>query len=146
MELTRVKVRGKRLRKSERNAPEESRPQKKIRSGKELVDAVRKKRNRPMSLDMLPLEVLEHIFILSENPNFARCNPLLGSMLSSRGLLMRLLIAAFGPTWANWVGRVCNQVESYDLLDEDGGQFGGHHEFQVRSCVPPTRPRRDLLC
>ena len=47
----------------------------------------------------LPLEILERIFIFSENLNLARASPLLGRMLSGRPTLVALVIQAFGPTW-----------------------------------------------
>ncbi|TQN73586.1 hypothetical protein CSHISOI_01883 [Colletotrichum shisoi] len=47
----------------------------------------------------IPLEIMEQIFVLSENLNLPRCSPLLGRLLSGRSTLVRLFIAAFQPTW-----------------------------------------------
>ncbi|EFX02005.1 actin cortical patch protein [Grosmannia clavigera kw1407] len=60
----------------------------------------RRVRRRSTPFDSrLPFEILERIFLLSENLNLARASPLLGFRLSSRGTLAELVVAAFGPTW-----------------------------------------------
>lgn len=71
-----------------------------------------RRRVRPRSTpfgNRLPLEILEHIFLLSENVNLARASPLLGFRLSNRQTLVELVAAAFGPTWEHSV----RQTEDY---------------------------------
>ena len=132
MELTPIRVRGKRPRPGEPKRPV-GRPPKKQR----LIVPVERKRHeerrRPLSLEqILPLEVLERIFLMSENINFARCSRRIGACLSSRSLLLETLVAAFAPTWDNWFGCVSSEVSSYKgYITSDASRFGGNPEFQV---------------
>ncbi|ROT34768.1 hypothetical protein SODALDRAFT_382338 [Sodiomyces alkalinus F11] len=61
----------------------------------------------------LPLEILERIFLLSENAAFPRCSPLLGRLLSGHTTLLAALIAAFGPTWNAYFGVNQHQVQTF---------------------------------
>ncbi|KAI1504995.1 hypothetical protein F5X99DRAFT_405630 [Biscogniauxia marginata] len=133
MELTPIKVRGKRRRKDELIAvPVLKRP---------LL--VRKKRPRKPRLPKasfmekeVPLEVLERIFWLSENVNLPRASPRFGRLLSSPSTLLETFINAFGPTWDVWFGCVrdarpnARTIHSYAGWEDDSARFGGNPEFQ----------------
>jgi len=81
---------------------------------------------------VLPLELLERIFILSENPNFARSSPRIGRMLSSSAVLLDLVIAAFSPTWSTWFGCLASDLStSYGCWYDDDDLLGGDPVFQV---------------
>lgn len=55
---------------------------------------------RPPPFDRrFPLEIIERIFLLSQNLNLPRASPRLGWMLSSRRTLVETALAAFGPAW-----------------------------------------------
>ncbi len=133
MELTPIRVRGKKRRPSEDKALA-TRPLKR-RETDPVNQRPKKKRRKPLSLEeRLPLEVLERIFLMSQNLNFPRCSRRIGYLLSSRSLLLELLITAFGPTWDNWFGCVSSDVSSYwGYTSQYAAHFGGDPEFQVRS-------------
>ncbi|KAG7113488.1 hypothetical protein HYQ45_016777 [Verticillium longisporum] len=103
MPLTPLKVRGKRnsaaqqKKKKHRAHPYD----RQASSSSEPTRHLRHRRPRKKSLleRQLPLEILEHIFYLSENVAFPRCSPLLGRLLSGRQTLLGAVIAAFAPTW-----------------------------------------------
>ena len=132
MELTPIHVRGKRRRPGEAKLCAAQLP--KRRNMAAFEGRPRKRRRRPLTLEYrLPLEVLERIFIMSENVNFARASPRLGWMFSNRNFLLELLITAFGPTWDNWFGCVSSEITSYrGYITQDAARFGGSPEFQVR--------------
>ncbi|OHF03434.1 hypothetical protein CORC01_01153 [Colletotrichum orchidophilum] len=102
MPLTPIKVRGKRGKAASSSGPQtrESSAQKRTsRLSGRLVT------KRASGLEqVLPLEIIEYIFILSENLNFPRCSPRLGCLLSGRSTLVNLVITAFHPTWDCWFG------------------------------------------
>jgi len=136
MQLTPIHVRGKRRRPGEAKpgpGPQQPKPRREVQDRPPPGERPRKKRRKSPSLeDRLPLEVLERIFLMSENVNFARATPRLGWMLSNRNLLLELLITAFGPTWDNWFGCVSSEVASYrGYITQDAARFGGDPKFQV---------------
>ena len=66
------------------------------------------------SLERLPVELLEKIFLFCMNLDLPRSSPVVGGKLSSEIIYSQTLINAFGPTWnANLV----RTLSSY--LDED---------------------------
>lgn len=84
----------------------------------------------------LPLEIVERIFWMSENVNFARSGPRVGQLLSSPSTRRETFLRAFGPTWEVWFGVVRtsrDRVASYHGWREDSARFGGNPEFQVSS-------------
>ncbi|KAK1965079.1 hypothetical protein LY78DRAFT_713316 [Colletotrichum sublineola] len=100
MQLTPIKVRGKRGKTPSSKAP-----------AKQLVKKHTPRLSSRLSVKrksllerQLPLEIIERIFVLSENLNFPRCSPLVGRILSGRSTLVNLVIAAFHPTWDCWFG------------------------------------------
>ncbi|KAK2001072.1 hypothetical protein LX36DRAFT_570938 [Colletotrichum falcatum] len=100
MPLTPIKVRGKRG-----NAPSSKAPTKQLAKKSTSRLSCRFSVKRKSLLErQLPLEIIERIFVLSENLNFPRCSPLVGRLLSGRSTLVNLLIAAFHPTWDCWFG------------------------------------------
>ncbi|KAI8957740.1 hypothetical protein F5Y11DRAFT_71421 [Daldinia sp. FL1419] len=112
MELTPIKVRGKRRHGSEVVvAPP---PKKKSRA----VDKSKPRRSRRSRkskasfLEKIPLEILERILWYSENINLARSSPLVGRLLSGRSTLRETFIVAFQPTWDVWFGCVGDRNDS----------------------------------
>ncbi|KAK3393095.1 hypothetical protein B0H63DRAFT_9933 [Podospora didyma] len=81
-------------------------------------------------IEQLPAEILERIFIASENLNFPRSSLRIGFMLSARSLLSELLVAAFTPTWDLWFGCPKQLVHSYAGWEQDAARFGGNPNFQ----------------
>ncbi|KAI0013772.1 hypothetical protein F4779DRAFT_638926 [Xylariaceae sp. FL0662B] len=133
MELTPIKIPGKRRRKGEESVslPPTKRP-------KETLSKRPKKMRQPRvpSMEMLPLEILERIFWFSEDVNLPRSSLRLGHLLSGRSTLRETFISAFGPTWEVWLGCVRDResdfptVQSYAGWEEDRDRFGGNPEFQ----------------
>ncbi|ETS78485.1 hypothetical protein PFICI_10547 [Pestalotiopsis fici W106-1] len=81
----------------------------------------------------LPLEIVERIFWMSENINFARSGPRVGQLLSSPSTRRETFLQAFGPTWDVWFGVVRTnhlRVASYHDWQQDVARFGGNPEFQ----------------
>lgn len=133
MELTPIKVRGKRR---AQNQPVNEPPQK--RSHRDQSTKKKSKIRRPKFSDLeksMPLEVLEQIFWLSENVNFPRASPRLGRLLSGPATLRETFLCAFGPTWDNYFSKRQSSVvylEWTDLVLRENG-FSGNPDFQVRS-------------
>jgi hypothetical protein len=82
-------------------------------------------------IERLPAEVIERIFLFSENLNFPRSSHRLGLALSASGTLRELIICAFAPTWDLWLGCAQNDVRSYAGWRVDSERFGGDPKFQV---------------
>ncbi|KAI0975812.1 hypothetical protein F4678DRAFT_283458 [Xylaria arbuscula] len=135
MELTPIRVRGKRRAKNQQFiAP----PAKRFH--KDPSQKKRAKARRPKASDIeksMPLEILEHIFWLSENVNFPRASPRLGRLLSGPSTLRETFLSAFGPTWEVWFGCVHGQdtdfpaIHSYAGWEDDADHFGGNPDFQT---------------
>ncbi|OLN96629.1 hypothetical protein CCHL11_00629 [Colletotrichum chlorophyti] len=103
MQLTPIRIRGKRGKPaSSKFATEQQLRQKKSKTSR-LSTRLGIKRKSLLERK-LPLEVIERIFLFSQNLNFPRCSPLVGGILSSRSTLINLLIDAFHPTWDCWFG------------------------------------------
>ncbi|KAG6089349.1 hypothetical protein E4U15_003169 [Claviceps sp. LM218 group G6] len=58
----------------------------------------------PHSLQNLPLELLESIFLYSKNFALPRSSPLLGAKLSGKATLLRLFTVGFHDTWNKFFG------------------------------------------
>ncbi|KAI1427403.1 hypothetical protein F5Y12DRAFT_170213 [Xylaria sp. FL1777] len=135
MELRPIKVRGKRRTRDQLLvAP----PPKRLH--KNLSQKKQAKVRRPKASNIersMPLEVLEHVFWLSENVNFPRASPRLGRLLSGPSTLRETFVMAFGPTWEVWFGcihgpgTVFPTVHSYAGWEEDADRFGGNPSFQT---------------
>ncbi|KAK0729796.1 hypothetical protein B0H67DRAFT_474933 [Lasiosphaeris hirsuta] len=89
-------------------------------------------RKGPASIEQLPPEIIERIFLASENLAFPRSSLLIGRMLSARTFLLGLAVAAFGPTWDVWFGCTRAQVASYAGWGRDMCRFGGSRVFQSK--------------
>ncbi|KAI0019909.1 hypothetical protein F4780DRAFT_401218 [Xylariomycetidae sp. FL0641] len=137
MDLTPIKIRGKRRRRGEPPAnvlPVAKRP-------KAKATGIRKKA-KPRASQVsyiekeIPLEVLERIFWFSENVNLPRASLRFGRLLSGVSTLRETFIQAFGPTWEVWYGCVrdpattSHTVHSYTGWEQDFSRFGGNPEFQ----------------
>jgi len=132
MQLTPIKVRGKRGKAPSSKAPTKQ-PVKKRTSRLSSRLSVKRK---SLLERQLPLEIIERIFVLSENLNFPRCSPLVGRLLSGRSTLVNLLIAAFHPTWDCWFGvnrRALKTVSKRDAT-EDSRRVWRHEDFS--ECFP----------
>ncbi|KAG6245039.1 hypothetical protein E4U23_005693 [Claviceps purpurea] len=84
------------------------------------VPARRSSRSRP-SLQDLPVELLESIFLYSMNLALPRSSPLLGAKLSGKATLSRVFMAAFHGIWNS------------SLSECEGAQGEPHPEWEERS-------------
>ncbi|KAI0434842.1 hypothetical protein F5Y09DRAFT_190266 [Xylaria sp. FL1042] len=137
MELTPIRVRGKRRAGDQLLVAPPPKRAHKDRSQKKQAGVCRPKVSYLEK--SLPLEILERIFWLSENVNFPRASPRLGRLLSGPSTLRETFLSAFGPTWEVWFGCVDGRdasgyfpvVHSYAGWDEDVDRFGGNPGFQT---------------
>ncbi|CCE34837.1 uncharacterized protein CPUR_08776 [Claviceps purpurea 20.1] len=67
----------------------------------------------PHSLQNLPLELLESIFLYSKNFALPRSSPLLGAKLSGKATLLRLFMVGFHDTWHKLFGIPVQEEASY---------------------------------
>ncbi|KAI8722320.1 hypothetical protein NCS52_00375500 [Fusarium sp. LHS14.1] len=112
MVLTPVRIRGKRKAPSG-NKPSKLRPNpstddngpspKKMKRSLSNVLASRSLRGRP-TLQSLPAEVLEIIFLYSASLALPRSSPIIGAKLSGRATLLRHFMWTFHDTWIDWFG------------------------------------------
>ncbi|KAL1882071.1 hypothetical protein VTK73DRAFT_2480 [Phialemonium thermophilum] len=143
MRLTPIKVRGRGPRKKGFIPPPPKQlPSKAIQNADDStaigLSAKRRRRGRkpPSLIEQVPLEILQHIFLLSGNLNLPRATPRLGYFLSSRSCLVELVFEAFAPTWDVWFGCthtpgwVGGQLQSYYGYSTDAERFGGDPELQ----------------
>ncbi|KAI1813162.1 hypothetical protein GGS20DRAFT_554686 [Poronia punctata] len=142
MELTPIRVRGKRRVKGEppvahtstrRRIPKQTR--------KEKPTGIRFSR---ASLLEMPLEILELIFWYSENVNLPRASHRLGWLLSGRSTLRKTFISAFAPTWDecySWV------VQYGMILKPYRNTLGCDEEVKMSHVEIPGNPcfQSDLL-
>lgn len=139
MKLTPIRVRGKRgqpkqLKRSngqgKDNAEIDGQPEKKRAKKQHHGDGddTRVKRAR---LHQLPHEILERIFIASQNLLLPLVSRELYHMLSSDSIKYRLVGAAFGPTWDAYYGCDNFEVVSYDGWQSDAERIEGVPTFQV---------------
>ncbi|KAF4984298.1 hypothetical protein FZEAL_510 [Fusarium zealandicum] len=138
MTLTPIRIRGKRktpytskppsaLRSDTQNAStHDTRHPKKMKRSLSNVLASRSSRWRP-SLQALPFEVLESIFLYSANIALPRSAPVIGAKLSGRATLIRLLIWAFHDTWNQWFGIA---LPARTLAEPKSKIFDGDPVFQ----------------
>ncbi|KAG6133777.1 hypothetical protein E4U12_002607 [Claviceps purpurea] len=84
-------------------------------------------RLRP-SLQNLPLELLERIFLYSTNFALPRSNPLLGAKLSAKVTLLRLFMVGFHDTWDQLFGVTRHQLKKLTL--RVGRRFEGDSSLQ----------------
>ncbi|KAG5974351.1 hypothetical protein E4U55_008222 [Claviceps digitariae] len=106
MSLTPVRVRGKRKASSSiipNLAMDNPWHHKKMKRSLASIRASRSSRHRA-SLQSLPVELLESIFLYSANLALPRSSPLLGAKLSGKATLLRLFIIAFHDTWDQFFG------------------------------------------
>lgn len=89
----------------------------------------RRKKHIP-HIEQLPNEILEQIFLLSENLNFPRSSLRIGFALSHPSLLLELTVGAFTPTWELWLGCRKQDIKSYWGHLDDYDRFGGNPDFQ----------------
>ncbi|KAJ3519769.1 hypothetical protein NM208_g13994 [Fusarium decemcellulare] len=129
MNLTRLRIRGKRKTRTSHNPPSSLRPNphspstddsdahkpKKMKRSLSDVLASRSSRWRP-NLQALPAEVLESIFLYSSNLALPRSSPIIGAKLSDRVTLLRLFMWAFHDCWDKWFGIA---IEGPPLSDDD---------------------------
>ncbi|ROW10569.1 hypothetical protein VMCG_01913 [Cytospora schulzeri] len=138
MKLTPIRVRGKRgqpkpVKKSKIQGKDDTevygQPEKKKRVKKYHGDDddTRVKRAR---LHQLPHEILERIFIASQNLCLPLVSRELYHMLSSDSIKYRLVGAAFGPTWDAYYGCDNFEVVSYDGWQSDAERIEGDPTFQ----------------
>ncbi|KAI1804799.1 hypothetical protein F4811DRAFT_518494 [Daldinia bambusicola] len=111
MELTPIKVRGKRRRRNEvAVVVPEKRPKVSVKPKRQR--SRRSRESKASYLEKIPLEILERILWYSENVNLPRSSPLVGRLLSGHSTLRETFIAAFQPTWDAWFGCVGDRNDS----------------------------------
>lgn len=133
MELTPIRIPGKRRRKGE---PAVALVLRKRTKG-DKTEKRSKKISKPRASYLekkLPLEIVERIFWMSENVNFLRSGLRIGQLLSGEPTRRETFLQAFGPTWDVWFG--CTKgsagIKSYHGWQQDSTRFGGSPDFQVR--------------
>ncbi|KAK9414263.1 hypothetical protein SUNI508_02362 [Seiridium unicorne] len=135
MELTPIRIPGKRRRKGEPPIVFDTIPRKEKGKGKSKRTK-RQKVVKPRASYLerqLPLEIMERIFWMSENVNFAKSGPRVGHLLSGESTRRATFMQAFGHTWDVWFG--CHSdndtgIRSYHGWQEDPARFGGNPDFQ----------------
>lgn len=142
MKLTPIKVRGKRGQpkpekkredKGYDNADLEGLPasnSKRARKYREK-DGEGRMRNGLSRLSQLPQEVLERVFIASQNLSLPLVSRDLHHRLSSDSIKYQMVGAAFGQTWDAHYGIDKFEVSSYDGWQWDVKRIEGDPEFQV---------------
>lgn len=58
------------------------------------------------SLERLPTEILEKVFLFALNFDMPRASPVLAGKLGSRYIHIETIVAAFGPTWDRRYARI----------------------------------------
>ncbi|KUI74543.1 hypothetical protein VM1G_10179 [Cytospora mali] len=138
MKLTPIRVRGKRgqpkpLKKSKRHGNDDAevygQPENK-RARKHHGEGEGTRVMRRARLDQLPQEILERIFIASQNLFLPLVNRELYHMLSNDSVKYRLVGAAFAPTWDAYYGCDNFEVVSYDGWQSDVERIEGDPTFQ----------------
>lgn len=130
MQLTPIRVRGK------RKAPATKPPialqsqGKKMKKSVAAIRASRALRQRPV-LASLPAEILESILLHSMSTALPRASLLIGAKLSSRATLLRFLIWAFHDTWEHTFGMAMSGRQS----EEAAADARGNPRLQV--CIAP---------
>lgn len=116
MTLTPVPIRGKRKRNrtTPLNRPpmalhhqqehQDELPSKHQKTKHSLLTILAMRQSRCATLESLPMEVLESIFLYSSNISLPRASPILGAKLSGKITRLRIFIWAFHDTWDQWFG------------------------------------------
>lgn len=82
-------------------------------------------------LSQLPQEVLERVFVASQNLSLPLVSRDLHHRLSSDSIKYQMVGAAFGPTWDGYYGLDKFETSSYDGWQWDISRIEGDHDFQV---------------
>jgi hypothetical protein len=90
-----------------------------------------RRRSLAAPVEKLPTEVLQRIFLYSEEVGFPLASLRIGRLLSHRSFYVETVLEAFRPTWDLWLGVIKQGVESYYGWYEDYERFGGDPIFQV---------------
>ncbi|KAK8099261.1 uncharacterized protein PG998_012502 [Apiospora kogelbergensis] len=135
MELTPIRIPGKRRKRGEPAAPSKKTKRSVTRDQTMKKQKSKSKPAKPLASYLereLPLEILERIFWASETANLAKASPRIGHMLSGLSTRRATFLNAFGPTWDVWFGCLKSGpgVKSYYSWQEDSSRFGGSPEFQ----------------
>jgi hypothetical protein len=134
MELTPIKIPGKRRRKGEPPIALGTLVRKdKAKGKKQKIRRIARPKASYLE-KQLPLEIMERIFWASENVNFAKSGLRIGHLLSGKFTRRETFLQAFGSTWDVWFG--CVQEPNVSLFgyhgwQEDSARFGGNPDFQV---------------
>ncbi|KAG6245042.1 hypothetical protein E4U23_005696 [Claviceps purpurea] len=126
--LAPVQVSGKRQRSSPDLAAHNLPKRKKTVQTLPSVPARCSSRSRP-SLQTLPGELLEIIFLFSMNLAVPRASPLLGAKLSAKSTRLRAFMMGFHDTWDQCFG--IPMLEVCDLLRKSGRRIKGDYELQT---------------
>ncbi|KAK3935603.1 hypothetical protein QBC46DRAFT_46060 [Diplogelasinospora grovesii] len=96
-----------------------------------------KTRSKLAPIERLPTEILQRIFLLSENLSFPRSSLHVGLLLSPKSFLTELVVYAFSPTWDVWFGCPVEGVVSYTGWHEDETRIGGDLTLQSDVLASP---------
>lgn len=132
MKLTPIRVRGKRGQSKAANhgkRPNSTNPTAEEASNGEVKRAKTHHEGKK-KLPQLPQEILERIFVASENLALPLVNRELYHRLSTDSVKYQLVGAAFGPTWDAWYGLDNDEVQSYYGWVSDAGRIAGDPTFQ----------------
>lgn len=149
MELTPLKIRGKRQRRKGDPPLPPKPPSMSKKADRErrirriMLKKQQKAKPKPQASYLekeLPLEIIERIFWASENVNFAKSSLRVGRLLSGPATRRATFLHAFGPTWDVWFGclRSGPEMKSYHGWQDDVARFGGSPGFQVRMLLSGT--------
>jgi len=142
MELTPIKVRGKRRAKGD---PPVAASSKRHKTPKQETQRQLARARLPKASNIeksMPLEILERIFWYSENVNFPRASPRLGWLLSGPSTLRGTFLRAFAPSWhlgsASAAGTDSIPTDSEGDIRREGDvdRLNGNPDFQVRFLPP----------
>ncbi|KAH6647065.1 hypothetical protein BKA67DRAFT_425405 [Truncatella angustata] len=138
MELTPIRIPGKRRRKGEPPVVFHVPPRKDKHTAKRRKKPKVPKLKASYLEKKLPLEIMERILWMSENVNFAKSGARVGYLLSGESTRKETFVQAFGPTWDVWFGCVKNgdsTVVSYHDWQNDSARSGGSPDFQSQSAL-----------
>lgn len=129
MELTPLRNRGK------RGATPWSRARNRT-AGHDQKTKIQKATQKNISLlEKLSRELVERIFLASENLALPRCSRTLYHKLGSESVKQQLLIAAFSPTWDTWYDLPFGDLKSYHGWEKDNKRVSGDPKFQVSPVI-----------
>lgn len=131
MELTPIKIRGKRRRKGGASvAALPTQLKAKVKRPKSQKTALYKPRASYLEKEF-PLEILERIFWASENINLLQASPRLGRLLSGASTRRETFLQSFRPILDTWLEHELLYRENNEIRKQLPLDFPGNSTFQV---------------